>query len=311
MVKIKDFCATCNKVLNLKPFHKKRFKGPFCCSKDCRGQLLRSVYRGNSNPNYKYKDGIEKALAYRCKDVERRALKNSIRFDLDPQFLYDLYLKQNGLCHYSGIPMKISTDSFKTKGQADVDVLSVDKVYPNLGYTKGNIVLCCSGVNKLKGSTDPLEVQVFLSAIGLRSFGTCKIKFKKVRENASPPFRAKLGDGGHDLAASFIEDLGDQVKVYTGIAVEPSEGWVLLAMPRSSIVKSGFRLSNSVGLIDNQYRGEIVAIFDKKNPKAVINIGDRIIQLVPMRVPFIELEEVTELSETERGTGGFGSTGQK
>lgn len=303
-------CANCNQTFHIKPYHKKRYKGPLCCSRSCRAEFLKNVYKGSNNPNFKYMNELERFLSVRCKDIKRRSKNKNIPFDLTPEFLKDLYLKQNGLCFYTGIPMKLTSTNFDIKGQADLDAMSVDKIVPENGYVQTNVVLCCSAVNKLKGNANTSELQEFLSAIGLKTFGTCKVKFKKVRDNSAPPFRAKLGDGGYDLSAAKIEDLGHQIKVYTGIACEPDFGWVLLALPRSSIVKQGFRLSNSVGLIDNQYRGEIMAIFDKKDPNAKIEVGDRVIQLVPLRIPFIQIEEVTELSESERGTGGFGSSGR-
>lgn len=307
---MKELCKICKKIFNIKPYHKKRYKGPFCCSRKCRGELLKEVYTGNSNPNYKYLDEISKLLAIRCSDIQRRSEKNNIPFDLTPEFLRELFEKQNGLCAYSGIPLKPTTTNFKEKGQADPDVMSVDKVVPELGYVKTNVVLCCSAINKLKGNSNPEELQQFLTAIGLKTFGTCKIKIKKVRDNAQTPFRASLGDGGYDLFASKVEDLGDKIKVYTGIVCQPDLGWVLLALPRSSSYKKGIRLTNSVGLIDNQYRGEIMAIFDKKDLNAKIEEGDRVVQLMPVRLPYVELEEVNELEDSQRGTGGFGSSGK-
>jgi dUTP pyrophosphatase len=79
--------------------------------------------------------------------------------------------------------------------------------------------------------------------------------------------------------------------------------------PRSSITKRGVMLGNSVGLIDNGYTGEIIAIFNKININACIKEGDRVVQLVPLKMPFVDFIEVDELSETNRGDKGFGSSG--
>lgn len=309
-MQIQEKCANCGKEFRIKSIHKKKYKGPFCCSRECRGNYIREVYKGNSNPNFKYENEIQKLLSRRTSDIKRRCQEKGIEFNLSENYLYDLYISQNGLCAYSGIPLKPATTNFKNRGQADLDVVSVDRIIPEIGYTEGNLKLCCSAINKLKGNADPEELQSFISAIALKSFGTCKIRFKKLRENAEAPYRAKLGDGGYDLNACHIEDLGDKLKVYTGISCEPDFGWVLLAIPRSSVHKSNLRLSNSIGLIDNQYRGEILAIFDKKENGSDIKIGDRIIQLLPIRLSFVEFVEVDELSETERGTGGYGSSGK-
>lgn len=301
-------CEVCNKPIHLKPFHKKIYKGPFTCSKECRGELLKTVYLGNKNPNHKYNDSVSKFLGVRCKDVARRAKSKKLDFNLTPDYLYEMYLKQNGLCSYTGIPLKLGSINFKNKGQADLDSLSIDKINPELGYIQGNITLCCNSVNKFKGNADFQEFNDFLRMLSLKSFGTCDIKIKKIRENAQIPNRAKLGDGGFDVTAALVEDTGDQIRIYTGIACQPSFGWVLLALPRSSICKKGLVLSNSIGLIDNQYTGEIMAVFNKIKPDAKIEVGERIIQLMPYRIPFVQFQEVTELSETDRGEGGFGST---
>jgi dUTP pyrophosphatase len=301
-------CEICSIKFKLKPFHKKRYKGPFTCSRKCRGELLKTIYIGNKNPNHKYKDSLHKFFVIRCNDIKNRANRQKLDFNLTPEYLYSLYLKQNGLCSYSGIPMKITSTNFKIKGQADIDTLSVDKIIPENGYIEGNITFCCNGINKLKGNDTQEDLNVFLNMLALKTFGTCHIKIKKLRDNATMPFRAKLGDGGYDITAAFVEDLGDQIKVYTGISCQPDPGWILLALPRSSICKKGLRLSNSVGLIDNQYTGEIMAVFDKTHKEAKIEINERIIQIVPMRTPFVSFEEVDTLYETDRGSGGFGSS---
>jgi dUTP pyrophosphatase len=307
---IYENCPVCERQFKIKSSHKKRYKGPFTCSRECRGQLLKNVYRGDKNPNFKYMDSIKKFFSIRTRDVQRRALKKDVPFNLTSDFLYDLYQKQNGLCSYTGIPMKISSTNWNSNGQADLDTLSIDRIIPEKGYTKDNVVLCCSAVNKLKGSSDVSELNAFVQHIGLKSFGTCSLKVKKLSATAQMPHRAKLGDGGYDLCADRVEETETQIKVYTGIACEPSFGWVLFALPRSSICKRGVFLTNSVGLIDNQYRGEIIAVFEKVRPDAKINVGDKIIQLMPIKTAFISVEEVNDLTETDRGTGGFGSSGQ-
>lgn len=139
-----------------------------------------------------------------------------------------------------------------------------------------------------------------------------KVNFKKLNEHAVLPTYAKLGDAGMDLTAtSIISNEPFQITYGTGIAVEIPEGFVGLVFPRSSIRKYDVDLSNSVGVIDAGYRGEIQATFTKK--KGVVsktyNVGDRILQIMIIPHPFITFEEVDELSDTDRGVGGFGSTG--
>jgi len=139
-----------------------------------------------------------------------------------------------------------------------------------------------------------------------------KIKFKKLAENAIIPSYAKLGDAGLDLTATSKTWDEERQKVVfgTSLAVEIPEGYVGLIFPRSSIIKTDLSLSNSVGVIDSGYRGEIKFFFNPGNrPRYNYEVGERIGQLVIMPYPKIEPEEVTELSSSERGTGAFGSTG--
>ena len=139
-----------------------------------------------------------------------------------------------------------------------------------------------------------------------------KVLFKKLVPEAQKPKFGKPGDAGADLVATSAEIRDNQVIYGTGIAVEIPEGMVGLVFPRSSIRNYDLVLSNSVGVIDSGYRGEIMATFNLKNPWSddkVYHIGDRIAQLVIMPVPLAHYVEVDELSETERGKDGHGSTG--
>ena len=140
-----------------------------------------------------------------------------------------------------------------------------------------------------------------------------KVKFKKLREEAELPEYANPGDAGLDLKATSVEWSKDfHCYVYgTGLAVEIPEGYVGLLFPRSSIRKYGLDLTNCVGVIDSGYRGEIMLTFRPQfeGSGKVYDIGDKICQLIIMPYPIIEPVEATELSETERGENGHGSSG--
>ena len=121
------------------------------------------------------------------------------------------------------------------------------------------------------------------------------------------------GDAGLDLFV--IEDKIIQpfetTKIHLGIACENENNKPYLLMPRSSISKTPLRLCNSIGLIDAGYRGEIMAAVDNiKEQPYKINVGERLFQLVAMNGSKINFELVSELTETDRGAGGFGSTGK-
>ena len=139
-----------------------------------------------------------------------------------------------------------------------------------------------------------------------------QVKFKRLHESSKIPSYANAGDAGLDLTASVIYDVDSNQIVYgTGIAVEIPHGYVGLIFPRSSICKKDLALSNSVGVIDSGYRGEIKFVFNRLDGDSSIDyrVGDRIGQLIIIPYPNIELIEVNELSSTNRGEEGFGSTG--
>ena len=143
-----------------------------------------------------------------------------------------------------------------------------------------------------------------------------RVKIKKLSPDAVIPTYAKSGDAGMDLiATSIISDTLDQITYGLGISLEIPEGFVGLVFPRSSIRKTNLQLSNSVGVIDSGYRGELQATFNKiqgvtEGVRERYLIGDRVCQIMIIPHPVIEFEEVDELNNTERGEGGFGSTGK-
>ena len=140
-----------------------------------------------------------------------------------------------------------------------------------------------------------------------------KVKIKKLHPDAVIPQYAKRGDAGMDLVATEVTDgYGFSVTYGTGLAMEIPEGFVGLVFPRSSIRKYDLSLTNCVGVIDSGYRGEIQATFRKEAgiPSKRYEVGDKIAQMIILPYPSIQFIETDELSDTERGEGGFGSTGK-
>jgi len=142
------------------------------------------------------------------------------------------------------------------------------------------------------------------------------VKLKKLSPDATIPTYAKDGDAGMDMVATKIinENLGS-ITYGTDIAIEIPKGFVGLIFPRSSIRKTNLQLSNSVGVVDSGYRGEIQATFNKIQgidnvERDTYKVGDRICQLIIIPHPPVNFIEVEELNNTERGEGGFGSTGK-
>ena len=140
-----------------------------------------------------------------------------------------------------------------------------------------------------------------------------RVRIKKINPNAVIPKYAKDNDAGLDLVATTIkENTTFQITYGLGIALEIPDGFVGLIFPRSSIRNTELILSNSVGVVDAGYRGELQATFNKSNglDSIAYKVGDRVCQLIIIPHPIIELEEVSELTNSERGDGGFGSTGK-
>lgn len=144
------------------------------------------------------------------------------------------------------------------------------------------------------------------------------LKIKKVNENAVIPHRATEGSAGLDLCACIDEPLtlggGETALIPTGLAIAlPSAQYGAFVFARSGLsIKHGIGLLNSVGVIDSDYRGEIkVGVINQVKEPYTIQPGERIAQLVVMPVSTMPVEEAESLDETERGSGGFGSTGTK
>jgi dUTP pyrophosphatase len=139
------------------------------------------------------------------------------------------------------------------------------------------------------------------------------VKVKKLDSNAVIPSYSKVGDAGMDLTITKeIENTHFSVSYGFGIAMEIPKGYVGLIFPRSSVRNQDLILSNCVGVIDSGYRGELQATFKKTQglDSVKYKVGERGAQIIILPYPTIYMTEVPELSDTERGTGGFGSTGK-
>lgn len=141
-----------------------------------------------------------------------------------------------------------------------------------------------------------------------------QVKVKKLHPDAVIPSYSKAGDAAMDLTAISVDKDEYGNAVYgTGLAIEIPEGYVGLIFPRSSNSKTDLYLTNHVGVIDSGYRGEIM--FKYRGVRGLLDAriyakNERVGQLMILPYPQIELVESDTLSETERGEGGFGSTGK-
>ena len=150
-----------------------------------------------------------------------------------------------------------------------------------------------------------------------------KVKVKKIYKDAKIPENATAGSAGFDLKA-YVDEVdgygdkkvwispGGRVKIETGIAFELPENHVMLIFPRSSVgIKKGLRLQNSTGVLDSDYRNQaFIFLENMSEDNQTVEHGERIAQAIIIPYPTVEFEEVEELSTTERGLGGIGSTGK-
>lgn len=137
-------------------------------------------------------------------------------------------------------------------------------------------------------------------------------KVKKLYPDAKIPTQTHKTDAGYDVYVHHVEDCGHYIKAFLGIAIEPEEGFWFALVPRSSIYKRGLTLYNNFGVVDVDYRGQIIALFLKTTGYSETNplvAGDRIAQLIPQKQITTQFVETDTLMETQRGSGGLGSTG--
>jgi dUTP pyrophosphatase len=139
------------------------------------------------------------------------------------------------------------------------------------------------------------------------------LKIKKLSDKAVTPRYAKSGDAGLDLVATSMTETDMFIEYGTDLSMEIPLGYVGHIYPRSSLSNYDLVLSNHVGVIDSGYRGEIKFRFKKTDyvrATKFYKVGDKIGQLIVMPYPTVLIEEVTELEDSDRGFGGFGSSGK-
>lgn len=143
-----------------------------------------------------------------------------------------------------------------------------------------------------------------------------RVDIKLLRENAKIPTQGSSGAAGRDLYAALYDHVveirpNETVAIPTGLAIAIPEGWVGLVFIRSGMaMKKGLCLANGVGVIDSDYRGEWLLLIHNNSPEPqIIKQGDKIAQVVFVKYKDVVFYPVKELDNTERGAGGFGSTG--
>jgi len=136
------------------------------------------------------------------------------------------------------------------------------------------------------------------------------LNIQYLHPNAKEPFKKHVTDACYDLTAVSITETDMYIEYGLGIATEIPEGWCALIFPRSSVSNQGLILSNSVAVIDSPYRGEWKVRFKHVTGAPRYNVGDRVCQFMLIPVTQLSFNKVDSLKESDRGSGGFGSTNE-
>ena len=138
-----------------------------------------------------------------------------------------------------------------------------------------------------------------------------EIKVKKLTPKAEIPQYAHIGDAALDVKAVSRNITDKYIEYGTGLSFEIPQGYVMLIFPRSSVSNQDLSLANCVGVLDSTYRGELKLRFRViLNAQDIYEVGDKVGQLLVIPYPVLSFKETDELSTTDRGSGGFGSTGK-
>jgi dUTP pyrophosphatase len=196
----------------------------------------------------------------------------------------------------------------KAEAQASIKAVSdtiKEMIYGEVSYTGNTKILVDTVMNRMFSIFDAAVEKYHSYSIELPI---------KLEEGAQVPTYAHDTDAAADLYALEDTNLNAHTygnKIRTGVSIQLPEGWLALILPRSSMgTKTPFRLSNSVGLIDSGYRGELGVLYDNTSDiDSFIRKGDRIAQLLVMPSYRFQAKVVDSLEDSDRGEGGFGSTG--
>jgi len=201
---------------------------------------------------------------------------------------------------FTKIPCSISGDSIEWSGTNALDFMG--KIYEEAPFALQRKLflyhIWCHWVPSLSGSGTHGETPYF--------------RWNKSRKDAVPPYKEIVSDSGYDLTLIDIKKtIGNVVLYNTGIKINPPFGYYFDLVPRSSIIKTGYILANSIGILDRSYIGEILVPLVKIDPNFPdLPLPARIVQIIPRKIAHLEAVQVETIEETARGGGGFGSTGK-
>lgn len=305
-------CPICGKTFHAAPSRLKKYK-VVCCSMECSKKWRAELMRGEGNHQYGLKG--DKNASFKGAYTKKR---NGTVWDVFEYCPNHPYANKHGRVKVHRLIVERNYDRFDP---ACFDLIDGEH------YLKKNLYVHHIDGNHDHNWVNNLEIVTRAEHRRIHNLENpqrkdpetgrfkgkdvqMKIKYTMLSPDAKPPKKGTAGAGAWDLCAVRREELQEGfVKYYTGIAMEIPRGYTGFLYPRSSVVKRGLLMANSVGVIDSDFRGEISAVFIKTRESAEYKLGDRMCQIVIKETPEIEFEWADELSETARGASGYGSTG--
>ena len=294
--KIKTNCVVCQKDIFYKKSHFIKLKGKPCCSRRCRGKFLETEYLGDKNPNFILSDYLTRFFLNKTKKIKYSAKRRNLEFNLSEDCLLNLYIKQNGTCYYSSMPMKLRSENFKRNGfETDLDTLSVDRIDSSVGYIDSNVVLCCNSINKFKSSFSQIEVESFFQFISSKYNNTLTIYFTKLHKRSIIPIKSNKLNIGYDLSIAWIKTSNDFYVIGTGLSAKPDNGWILEIIKKGDLYKN--KTNNNYYILDNSYNEEIILKIKKNEFIRKPKVGEKFIELTARQFIKVNFNLVDKFKE--------------
>jgi len=301
------WCNNCQMFLTYSCFssNKARHDGLHSYCKTC-AQTTPSSKKNTKKLNDSRKESLEGYMKWAASTKRSRCNKLGIEFDIDSDFLVELWHQQDGKCCYSNIGLEY--------GSKNLNSVWLERRDPSLGYTKENVVLASKMMNAAKNDASEEDFLDLLTHIKNDLFSIpVRLECKKLIPEARLPNRSRSTDAGYDLYS--IEDavVPSQLtkNIATGIALACPPGYYYTIEGRSSLGLKGiipFR-----GIIDAGYTNQVwVILTNRSNEDYNIRKDDRIAQICLHRIEHIDITEIEDFSSpySQRGEAGFGSSGK-
>jgi dUTP pyrophosphatase len=299
------WCNHCKMFLTFKCFssNKSRYDGLSSWCNACQGTSDSAIK--HSKKQKTQRQTFTSWLGPYLKSKKSHDIKHGIPFDLDEQYLSDLWQTQNGKCFYTGISLEFGV---KTPRSAQLD-----RTDPKGGYIKGNVRWVAGCTNGLKSIYNYSEFVQLLSEIDYSRHLPIRLECKLIHPDAKLPYRGRTTDAGYDVYAVENKIIlpREMTAVHTGLCVACPPGWYYTVEGRSGLYQK--RIVPNRGIIDATYCGELIIVLSNWSDVSYeVKAGDRIAQIILHKAYHIDVVEVSDFGPdyNQRGTAGFGHSGR-